>query len=157
MAPKYDEGEDMVRQLQANQTGVDAKLQQAQIQLFKNQKLIHSGDGLDPTAEGGEEQDDSDAEDSGSEESESDSEAAESGSGSDEDEDVDEEDAGGAGLRSTPQETSEVRLVHCKFVWGLHWGPFFVCWVCMRPLVWVCMRGLLGSPRGVCLGLPWSA
>ncbi|KAL3145804.1 hypothetical protein ABBQ38_015181 [Trebouxia sp. C0009 RCD-2024] len=107
VAPKYDEGEDMVRQLQANQTGVDAKLQQAQIQLFKNQKLIHSGDGLDPTAEGGEEQDDSDAEDSGSEESESDSEAAESGSGSDEDEDVDEEDAGGAGLRSTPQETSE--------------------------------------------------
>ena len=106
VAPKYDEGEDMVRQLQANQTGVDAKLQQAQIQLFKNQQLIHSGDALDPTtAEGEAEEDDSDAEGSVSEDSESGSEAAESGS----DEDEDEEDAREPGVNSTARESAEVQ------------------------------------------------
>ena len=103
VAPKYDEGEDMVRQLQVNQIGVDDKLQQARIQLFRNQQLIHSGDHSSPTAEGQEEQDSSDAEASGSEESDS---GAESGS----DEDEDEEASGEAGpsFKRMPQEQQEV-------------------------------------------------
>ena len=101
VAPKYDEGEDMVRQLQANQTGVDDKLQQAQIQLFKNQQLIHGGDHGSPTAEGPEEEDSSNAEDSGSEESDSDAE-----SGSDEDEEASGE--AGPSFKGMPQEQQEV-------------------------------------------------
>ena len=109
VAPKYDEGEDMVRQLQANQTGVDDKLQQAHIQLFKNQQLIHSGDHGITTGEGEEGQAGSDAEDSGSDESDSDAE-----SGSDEDADAsDEEDEAGPSLRGMPQEQLEVQLIHC--------------------------------------------
>lgn len=100
VAPKYDEGEDMVRQLQANQTGVDDKLQQAQIQLFKNQQLLLGGDHDSPTAEGQEEEEDSsDADDSGSEESDSDAE-----SGTDEDE----EEGAGPSFRGMPQEQQEV-------------------------------------------------
>lgn len=41
--PRYDEGEDMVRKLQANETGVDSKLQQAQINLFSNQQPLSEG------------------------------------------------------------------------------------------------------------------
>ena len=103
MAPKYDEGEDMVRQLQANQTGVDDKLQQAQIQLFKNQQLIHSGDHGSPTDEGEEEQDSSSAGESGSEESDSDAES----SGEDDD-DEDEEEEAGPSFKGLPQEQQEV-------------------------------------------------
>lgn len=40
VAPKYDDGEDMVRQLQANQTGIDAKLHQSQINLFSHQQPL---------------------------------------------------------------------------------------------------------------------
>ena len=100
VAPKYDEGEDMVRQLQANQTGVDDKLQQAQIQLFKNQQLLLGGDHDSPTAEGEEEEEDrSGDEDSGSEESDSD---AESGS------DDNDEDGAGPRFNGMPQEQQEV-------------------------------------------------
>ena len=44
--PRYDEGEDMVRQLQANQTGVDDRLRQSDIQLFKNRQLGSASNGL---------------------------------------------------------------------------------------------------------------
>lgn len=43
VAPRYDEGEDMVRQLQANQTGVDDRLHQSQINLFSHQQPISEG------------------------------------------------------------------------------------------------------------------
>ena len=102
VAPKYDEGEDMVRQLQANQTGVDDRLQQAQIQLFKNQQLLLGGDHDSPTAEGEEEEEDSSGDEhsgSGSEESDSEGE-----SGSDEDE----EEGAGPSFKGMPQEQQEV-------------------------------------------------
>lgn len=137
MAPKYDEGEDMVRQLQANQTGVDAKLQQAQIQLFKNTQLIHGGARAETPAEGEEGPDDSDAEGSGSEESESDSEAAESGS----DEDEDGERPGGPGMKGMLQDKLEVQLIQFWFAWGLSGAHLWVC---------------LGSFRGASVGFTWG-
>lgn len=100
VAPKYDEGEDMVRQLQANQTGVDDKLQQAQIQLFKNQQLIHSGDHGSPTIEGEEEGDSSSAGESGSEDSDSDDDSS--------GEDEDEEEEAGPSSKGLQQEQQEV-------------------------------------------------
>lgn len=42
VAPRYDEGEDMVRQLQANQTGMD-RLHQSQINLFSHQQPLTEG------------------------------------------------------------------------------------------------------------------
>ena len=104
VAAKYDEGEDMVRQLQSNQTGVDDKLQQAQIQLFKNHQLIHNGDDGTPTAQGQEGRDSSDAEESGSGESDSD---AESPSDEDEGDERPWEEAGPS-LRGMPREQQEV-------------------------------------------------
>ena len=86
VAPGYDEGEDMVRKLQANQTGVDDKLHQAQIQLFRNRQLIDAEHSLDLTIEGGEGSGD-DSEAAESEDSESDSEE-----GEDEEEDDEEEE-----------------------------------------------------------------
>lgn len=106
VAPKYDEGEDMVRQLQANQTGVDDKLQRAQIQLFNNQQLIHSGDAGGHTAEGQQGQDSSDAEDSGLEESGSDGESS-----SEEDEDAEALEEAEPSFEELPQEQQEVWLI----------------------------------------------
>ena len=111
VAPRYDEGEDMVRQLQANQTGVDAKLHQSQIQLFKDRQLIHSGDDLVPTDAQEEEEagDSSDAEESGSEGSESD---AHESSDEEEEETDDEKDTRGAAARSV-KDMPEEEIVVC--------------------------------------------
>jgi len=116
VAPRYDEGEDMVRQLQANQTGVDDRLHQSQIQLFKNRQLITSGDQVAdeaPDATAGTQDGGSD-----SEGDESDSEAGDSGEESQENEEEedeeedDEEEANGAGpsFKAMPQEQSEVSM-----------------------------------------------
>ena len=43
VAPRYDEGEDMVRQLQSNQTGMDDRLHQSQINLFSHQQPLTEG------------------------------------------------------------------------------------------------------------------
>ena len=115
VAPRYDEGEDMVRQLQANQTGVDDRLHQSHIQLFKNRQLIRSGDEVAdeaPDAAAGTQDGGSDSE-GGDSEDESDSEEEE------EDDDEEEESAGaGASLKAMPQEQIEVSLF--KLVMLLH-------------------------------------
>ena len=104
VAPRYDEGEDMVRQLQANQTGVDDRLHQSQIQLFKDRQLITSGDQIDGEAldviEGAQEGE------SSSEGGESDAE----GDSDDDSEEGDDEEEEGAvpAFRGMPQEQIEV-------------------------------------------------
>lgn len=107
VAPRYDEGEDMVRQLQANQTGVDDKLHQSQIQLFKDRQLITSGDQLDDQAPNGDAQGlDSDSD---SEVGDSDSEGGESQDESDAD--SEEEEAGTEpSLKRMPQESIQVTV-----------------------------------------------
>ena len=111
VAPRYDEGEDMVRQLQANQTGVDDRLHQSQIQLFKNRQLITSGDQVAdeaPDAAAGTQDDGSD-----SEGDESDSEGGDSEDESEEDEDEEEEEeSAGAqpSFKAMPEEQIEVSM-----------------------------------------------
>ena len=104
VAARYDEGEDMVRQLQANQTGVDDRLHQSQIQLFKDRQLITSGDQIDEEAPDAVE---------GTQEGESGSEGGESDvegdSGEDSEEGDDEEEEGvGPSFSTMPQEQIEV-------------------------------------------------
>ncbi len=124
VAPRYDEGEDMVRQLQANQTGVDDRLHQSQIQLFKNRQLITSGDQVAdeaPDAAAATQDDGSDSEgvesdsEEGDSEDESESESEEEEEEEDDDEEEEEESAGaGASLKAMPQEQIEVSLFkHC--------------------------------------------
>ena len=114
VAPRYDEGEDMVRQLQANQTGVDDRLHQSQIQLFKNRQLIASGDQATdeaPDAAAGTQDDGSD-----SEGDESDLEGNDSEDECEDEEDAQEEEedeTAGAGpsFKAMPQEQIEVKHV----------------------------------------------
>ncbi len=110
VAPTYDEGEDMVRQLQANQTGVDDKLHQSQIQLFKNRQMITSGDQLDDGGpDGGAAQDAaSDSEDGTSDSEVGGSEDEDSGDESEADEDEEEEEGAGPSFKGLPQERIEV-------------------------------------------------
>ena len=128
VAPRYNEGEDMVRQLQANQTGVDDRLHQSQIQLFKNRQLITSGDQVAdeaPDAAAATQDDGSDSEgvesdsEEGDSEDESESEFEEEEEEDDDDEEEEEESAGaGASLKAMPQEQIEVSLF--KIVMFLH-------------------------------------
>ena len=125
VAPRYDEGEDMVRQLQANQTGVDDRLHQSQIQLFKNRQLITSGDQVADAApdaaaatrdDGSESEGDESDSKEGDSEDESESEEEEE---EDDDEEEEEESAGaGASLKAIPQEQIEVSMF--KLVMVLH-------------------------------------
>ena len=115
VAPRYDEGEDMVRQLQANQTGVDDRLHQSQIQLFKNRQLITSGDQIAdeaPEAAAGTQDDGSD-----SEGDESDSEGVDSEDESEEEEEEEEEERESAGagpsFKAMPEEQIEVSMFGC--------------------------------------------
>ena len=113
VAPRYEEGEDMVRQLQANQTGVDDRLHQSQIQLFKDRQLIRSGDQINNLAPDAVE---------GAQEGESSSEDGESDVEGDLDDDSaerDEEEMEGAvpAIQGMPQEQIEVSsLLHSLVV-----------------------------------------
>lgn len=123
VAPRYDEGEDMVRQLQAAQTGVDDRLQQSQIQLFKNRQLIVSGDQIAddaPEAAAGTQDGGSDSE-GGDSEDESQEDEEEEG----EDEEEDDEAAGaGPSFKAMPQAQSEVSMF--KFIIFLYHKQFDV-------------------------------
>ncbi len=115
VAPRYDEGEDMVRQLQANQTGVDDRLHQSQIQLFKNRQLIASRDQIADAAPGaaaaGTQDGGSESEGGESDSEEGDSEDDSESEETEEDDDEEEESAGaGASLKAMPQEQIEVSL-----------------------------------------------
>ena len=113
VAPRYDEGEDMVRQLQANQTGVDDRLHQSQIQLFKNRQLITSGDQIADDAP------DAAAGTHGGSDSEGDESDSEGGDSEDEseeeEEEEEEEESAGAGpsFKAMPQEQIEVSMFWC--------------------------------------------
>jgi len=105
--------EDMVRQLQANQTGLDDRLHHSHIQLFKDRQLITSGDQVADeapdaaatTQDGGS---DSEGDESDSEGSDS---VDESDEGEEEEEDEEEESAGaGPSFKAMPQEQSEVSM-----------------------------------------------
>ena len=118
VAPRYDEGEDMVRQLQANNTGVDDRLQQSHIQLFKNRQSVtadeYQTEGIDvPDAtiaqSPGLDSNESDAESDGSEDDES--EEDESEADESDEEEVQEDGAADAGpsFKQMPQELVEVQ------------------------------------------------
>ena len=110
--PRYDEGEDMVRQLQANQTGVDDRLRHSDIQLFKNRQLGSAvlDNEMTQAGDNAEEPEEDDAEEGESGEGESDEDESEA----DESKSDEEEDNGLAGPRFTamPQEVREVSRVH---------------------------------------------
>lgn len=149
--PRYDEGEDMVRQLQANQTGVDDRLRQAQIQLFKNRQLIGAGTELDPISEKAEGKGELDSEGAESDESESDSEEdedAEEDESSDEeeeDQDSEEEEEGAApSFKGMPQEQIEVEpcvldlldaaIMHCRLTLFIKRHLFHRYVLCLQVL-----------------------
>ena len=119
VAPRYDEGEDIVRQLQANQTGVDDRLHQSQIQLFKDRQLITSGDQIDDealdVAEGAQEGE------SSSEGGESDVEGDSDDDSEEGDDEEEEEEGAGPTFKRLPQEQIEVRsLPHSAVVVVIH-------------------------------------
>ena len=114
VAPRYDEGEDMVRQLQANQTGVDDRLHQSQIQLFKDRQLITSGDQIDDealdVAEGAQEGE------SSSEDGESDAEGDSDDDSEEGDDEEEEKEGAGPTFKGMPQEQVEVSFC-CTAQW----------------------------------------
>ena len=146
VAPRYDEGEDMVRQLQATQTGVDAKLHESQIQLFRNRQLIASGDQLENDAP------DAAVEpaqgvDSDSEAAESESEGgASEGDDSEGDSDLEseeEEEQGAPSSNGMPQEQAEVNSIGHVSV-GLSVRVSVSVWcVIVHPRQGLCTSGVV--------------
>ncbi len=115
VAPRYDEGEDMVRQLQANQTGVDDRLHRCQIQLFKNRQLITSGDQIADDAPDAAAVTQNGGSDSEGDESELEGGDSKDESEEEEEEEEEEEDPAGAGpsFKAMPQEQIEVSMYWC--------------------------------------------
>ena len=104
-----------MRQLQANQTGVDDRLRQSDIQLFKNRQLNGAvlNNGMTRPGDNAEEPEEDESEEGESAEGESDEDESESDvSESDEGEDNELAHAGPS-FSAMPQEVREVSWVHC--------------------------------------------
>lgn len=108
--PRYDEGEDMVRQLQANKTGVDDLLRQSDIQLFKNRQLNGAvlDNGMTQPGDNAEELEEDEAEEGESAEGESDEGESESDVSESDEEEDDELAHAGPSFSTMPQEVREV-------------------------------------------------